>query len=156
MCKIIYKSLFSALVLLGGLFLSGCDLQEQAKIITPGGHVIHLEIALTPEDQQRGLMGRTELAPDAGMLFVFETPRRLGFWMKDTLIPLDVVFIDSGKKVVDVQTMPPCPPELELCPNYTAKEPALYALEINGGAAEKMGLKVGDALQLILPDAQTP
>jgi uncharacterized membrane protein (UPF0127 family) len=154
MCKIIYKSLFSALVLLGGFFLSGCDLQEQAKIIAPSGHVIHIEVALTPEDQQRGLMGRPELAADAGMLFVFDAPRRLGFWMKDTLIPLDVVFIDSGKKIVDIQTMPPCPAEVELCPNYTAKEPALYALEINGGAAEKMGLKVGDQLQLVLPETK--
>lgn len=154
MYRIIYKSLFTAFVILGGLFVSGCDVSLQPKIITPTGHVIHLEVAITPEDQQRGLMGRTGLASDAGMLFVFDTPRRLGFWMKDTLIPLDVVFIDSTKKIVDIQTMPPCPAEVELCPNYTAKEPALYALEINGGAAEKMGLKVGDQLQLMLPEAE--
>lgn len=154
MCKIIYKSLFSALVVLGGLFLSGCDIQGQPKIITPDGHVIHLELALTYEEQEKGLMGRTELAPDAGMLFVFDAPRRLGFWMKNTLIPLDVVFIDPEKRVVDIQTMPPCPPELELCPNYTAKEPAQYALEINGGRAEQIGLKVGDQLQLVLPETK--
>ena len=103
-----------------------------------------MELAITPEERQRGLMGRTSLAHDAGMLFVFEEERTLSFWMKGTLIPLDILFIDGEQRIVDIQTMVPEPgvPTRNLTV-YPSAEPAIYALEVNAGVAAELGLTVG-------------
>ena len=83
------------------------------------------------------------------MLFVFSEERVLGFWMKNTLIPLDIIFIDSGLNVVDVQTMRP---EHEIAPaplpTYISAAPALYAIEVNEGVAAECGIEPGDAVEL--------
>ena len=78
------------------------------------------------------------------MLFVFEEERELSFWMKDTLIPLDILFIDGEQGIVDIQTMVPEPgvPTRNLTV-YPSVEPAMYALEVNAGVAAELGLTVG-------------
>ena len=103
-----------------------------------------MELAITPEERQRGLMGRTSLAHDAGMLFVFGEERILSFWMKGTLIPLDILFIDEEQRIVDIQTMLPQPDtaDNELT-RYPSAEPAIYALEVNTGVAAELGLAPG-------------
>ncbi len=104
---------------------------------------VPVEIADTNEERQTGLMGRTALAEDAGMLFVFDTEQQLSFWMKDTLIPLSIAFIDSEGRIVDIQDMQP----LDETPHPSAA-PAQYALEVNQGFFEARGIQVGDTVEL--------
>ncbi len=109
-----------------------------------GDRAITLELATTPEERQRGLSNRTSLHPDAGMLFVFGEERTLSFWMKGTLIPLDILLIDEEQRIVDIQTMLPQPDtaDNELT-RYPSAEPAIYALEVNAGVAAELGLMPG-------------
>ncbi len=109
------------------------------------GHVFELEIASTPAERARGLMNRETLAQDSGMLFVFLAESPLNFWMKNTLIPLDILYMDSAGVVVDIQTMTPQPgvSDSELR-EYPSAAPAQYALEINAGLAKSLGFVEGD------------
>lgn len=116
-----------------------------------------LELALTPEEHTRGLMSRRSLPDDAGMLFVFRDTRPRAFWMKNTLIPLDILFLDAHGKVVATHTMnvePPCRPgepellyELRL-PSYPSDKSAQFAIELNAGQLELNGIRVGDTIDL--------
>lgn len=115
---------------------------ESLRIHTQGGqeHVISLEIADEPEEWQRGLMGRAEMPRDHGMLFVFSEMRDRAFWMKDTLIPLDMVFIGEGGVIVHIhENAAPRDETLVL-----SGQPCLAVLEVNGGTSRALGLKVGD------------
>lgn len=116
-------------------------------IRTSGGQEVEVrvEIADTDAERARGLMGRTELAEDRGMLFVFEDEQIRSFWMRDTLIPLSIAFMDSGGRIVDIQDMKPLDDEP---PNYVSAEPAQYALEVNQGFFEERGVEVGDRVRL--------
>ncbi|HZC83473.1 MAG TPA: DUF192 domain-containing protein [Rubrobacter sp.] len=104
---------------------------------------VPVEIAATDAERERGLMGRTALAEDAGMLFVFDQEQQLSFWMKDTLIPLSIAYIDGGGRIVDIQDMQP----LDETPHPSA-EPARYALEVNQGFFAARGIQVGDRAEL--------
>jgi uncharacterized membrane protein (UPF0127 family) len=117
------------------------------------GSTLRVEVAVTPEDRVRGLSGRDSLAEDAGMLFDLVDPRRPGFWMKDMRFPLDMVWIDERKNVVGVSAnVEPQPgvPDSELR-RYSPPTPVRYVLELNAGAAERLGLGAGDAVQFELP-----
>ena len=98
-------------------------------------------VADTPALRQRGLMGRESLPPGAGMVFVFEADSSGGFWMKDTLIPLSIAFIDSSGEIVDMLDMEPC--TADPCPVYTPDAIYLYALEANLGFFEDHGITAG-------------
>ncbi len=90
-------------------------------------------------------MFREHLEPDEGMLFVFEEEGVHPFWMKNTLIPLDIIWIDNDRSVVFVsKNTPPC--EQEPCPTINPGKKAKYVLEVCGGTADRIGLKVGDRL----------
>ena len=136
-------------------FLPISDVEDATSIrqILLGDHVFDLEIAATWEERARGLMNRESLAEDAGMLFVFESESMLNFWMKNTLIPLDILYMDSSGIVVDIQTMLPQPgvPDSELR-TYPSAAPAQYALEINAGVAEALGFAVGDHAHFTVRD----
>jgi uncharacterized membrane protein (UPF0127 family) len=106
---------------------------------------VRAEIADNAFERARGLMYRTALAEDRGMLFVFEGEQTLSFWMKNTLIPLSIAFIDSEGRIVDIQDMQPLDDEP---PSYVSAEPARYALEVNQGFFEKRGVTVGDRAEL--------
>ena len=110
-----------------------------------------LEVADTGEEKARGLMNRPSLPPDRGMIFVYEAESVRGFWMRNTLIPLDILFIDGQATVVDIQTMTPEPgvPVSELT-IYQSAAPAQQALEVNAGAAERCGIVVGTPVTLEL------
>ncbi len=111
-----------------------------------GSDCFTVELALTPEQQARGLMGRQSLYPDAGMLFVFPQEGIYPFWMKDTLIPLDMVWMDSEGRVVFIgKNEQPCG---VVCPSVNPGVPARYVLEINAGTADRIGLGVGDRMEL--------
>lgn len=105
--------------------------------------VVPVEIADTDAERQMGLMGREALAADAGMLFVFDTEQPLSFWMKDTLIPLSIAFIDAQGTIVDIQDMQP----LDETPHDSAA-PAQYALEVNQGFFAERGIQVGNQVGL--------
>ena len=92
---------------------------------------IEVEIADSPEERGKGLMFREELCDDCGMLFVFDEPRKQSFWMKDTLIELDIIFINSDLEVIHVAHAFPC--KGEVCTTYSPNEEALYVLEVNHG-----------------------
>jgi uncharacterized protein len=106
---------------------------------------VRVEIADTEAEQQTGLMGRSALAEDAGMLFVFEGEQALSFWMKDTLIPLSIAYIDAAGRIVDIQDMQPLD---DVPPHYVSAEMAQYALEVNQGFFEEWGVMVGDTVEL--------
>jgi hypothetical protein len=104
------------------------------------------EIAVTADERSRGLMYRTALAPGSGMLFVFPREGRHGFWMKNTLIELDIVFIGADRRVADVaRRAQPC--RSEPCPQYFPAGTAAYALEIAGGLADRFGIAAGDPVE---------
>ena len=109
------------------------------------GQRIELEVAETPEQLERGLMHRTELASDRGMLFLFETARPLNFWMKDTLIPLDIVFLLDGE-VRQIASAVPC--RTNSCPVYDSKLAVNEVIELPAGKVQALGIRVGDRLRV--------
>ena len=102
-----------------------------------------LEIADTDAKTQRGLMYRNAMAADHGMVFVFPTPSTAGFWMKNTYIPLDIIFLDKDGKVLVIHRRMPRD-ETGMGPDT----PAQYVIELNAGTAEKIGLKPGDVIDV--------
>jgi uncharacterized membrane protein (UPF0127 family) len=114
-----------------------------------------LEVAATPQQQAVGLMARESLPDDRGMLFPFEPARPVNFWMKNVLIPLDMVFIHEGEVVAIASDVPPC--ESNPCPTYgPGRQPVDYVLELRGGRATELGLQTGDAIAFTwLEDTET-
>src|SRR5215467_8753755 len=103
-----------------------------------------VEIADTPETWEHGLMERAALAPNAGMLFIFSDVAPRAFWMMNTLIPLDMLFIDADHRIINIQANAvPCVPP-QRCPTYNSTAPAKYVLEIAGGRAQALGIRAGD------------
>ena len=148
------------------VFLAGCggatggqdaDSGEKAGSGTPdlstmtidasGGEKVEVrvEIADDPLERERGLMDRTSLGEDRGMLFVFPKEQPLSFWMKDTKIPLSIAYIDAEGRITDILDMKPLDDEP---PHYTSSEPVLYALEVNQGFFDERGIEVGDRADL--------
>ena len=106
---------------------------------------IFVEVPDDREEFARGLMFRNHLPWNAGMLFAFDEEEIRRFWMKNTLIPLDMIFVDSSSKIIDIkENVPPC--KQEECPTYPSKEPAQYVLEVNAGFVQEKGVKIGDRL----------
>lgn len=112
---------------------------------------VEVEIADTDAERQTGLMGRNVLPENAGMLFVFEGEQTLSFWMRDTLIPLSIAYIDAEGRIVDIQDMQPLD---DVPPHYVSAEPAQYALEVNQGFFEERGVVVGDTVELPVQSEQ--
>jgi hypothetical protein len=117
-------------------------------ITLPGGQVLHVEMEISNFELLRGLMFRTSLAPDRGMLFVYPKPDHYQAFMYQTLIPLDIIWMDSGRQIVALdENVPPCRTQASKCPKYGGKMIAAFALEINGGMARKYGLHTGQTIQ---------
>jgi uncharacterized membrane protein (UPF0127 family) len=117
------------------------------RIRTTGGTIEleNLEVARTPEAWAQGLMGRTSLPEDGGMVFLFDAQTRAAFWMKDTLIPLSILFWQGDGRIIDILDMSPC--RADPCPVYRASAPYVGAIELNRGAFERLGVEVGDTLE---------
>ena len=114
---------------------------------TLAGHAFSIELATTPAAQEHGLMDRTSMAADHGMLFVFEDTQPRTFWMKNTLIPLDMLFFDAQRRLVAIQAdAQPC--KADPCSLYPSHAPARYVLELNAGTAAKLGLRKGAVMTL--------
>ena len=111
---------------------------------------LQVEVADTPESRTQGLMHRRQLAENAGMLFIFEATSRGGFWMKNTLIPLSIAFIDEKWKVVDIKDMAVAPdPEKGPFTVYASSKDYRYALEVNIGFFERHRITVGAGVRYI-------
>ncbi len=107
-----------------------------------GGIEVQVELADDADERQRGLMYRESLEENQGMLFAYPEERTLGFWMKNTLIPLDIAYIDREGRIVDIQQMEPQSTE-----THNSAAPAMYALEMNQGWFEANGVRVGDMIE---------
>jgi|ETNmetMinimDraft_2_1059921.scaffolds.fasta_scaffold28612_3 uncharacterized membrane protein (UPF0127 family) len=138
------KKYIALLLVVFLVLVNGCSNGEYVEV---GGDRIDVEVAKTDSQISTGLMFREELCDNCGMLFVFPEEDLHGFWMKDTLIPLDIVFISSDLVVVDMFHALPCVEEV--CNVYVPKEGALYVLETNMGKFNEgvVGEKVELAIQ---------
>ena len=117
------------------------------RAILPSGSVYRLELALTPEDQAQGLMYRENLPEKTGMLFVFPETAPHHFWMKNTMIPLDMIWMDEAGRVVFVSVnTPPC--EADPCPTYGPDTSVRLVLEIAGGRAAAEKVTVGSSIDI--------
>ncbi|MBU1087567.1 MAG: DUF192 domain-containing protein [Candidatus Omnitrophica bacterium] len=117
-------------------------LNMQLKPVYIAGKIIFVEVADNLNKRSQGLKGRKFLAKNKGMLFCFEKEGYPQFWMKDTLIPLDIAFINKNKQIIDVQHMAPLDEQLR----YSPKSKAIYALEMNEGWFGSNKIGVGDKL----------
>lgn len=106
-------------------------------------HVFRTEVARTRQQQNRGLMFRDSMAPDEGMIFPYDPPQMLSFWMKNTYIPLDIIYVGEDGRIINIHenTVP-----LREEP-YVSFDDAVLVLEINGGRSAELGIKAGDLVE---------
>jgi uncharacterized membrane protein (UPF0127 family) len=104
-----------------------------------GVHHFTVEVAATPDQQERGLMFRHSLAGDRGMIFPYDPPQEVGFWMKNTLIPLDIIYIRANGTIARIVNAQP----MDITP-LPSGEPVALVLEIRGGRAAELGIREGD------------
>jgi len=144
-------------LLIGLLIGPGCQPTADpdaadTQAVTIDGRTFTLELALDDESRARGLMGREQIDPDGGMLFVFPEEGRLSFWMKNCLTDIDVIFLDRDGRITRWHQMhPPAPgtPDSAL-KRYTSGYPAQFAIELRGGMTERLDLKRGQRIELPL------
>ncbi|MBZ5587088.1 MAG: DUF192 domain-containing protein [Acidobacteriia bacterium] len=118
----------------------------QPVCVAPDGFRVSLELAVTDQERQNGLMFRDSVPADHGMLFLFDVDSRVAFWMKNTFIPLDMIWLSTSGEVVDVHThVQPC--RFDPCPNYEPSRPGRAVLEVNAGFADAHGVRPGSLLQ---------
>lgn len=124
------------------------DRGPEAVITTAQGDdvTVQVEVADEEDERARGLMNRESLDEDAGMLFLFPTETRGGFWMKDTLIPLSIAFVDGDGRILRILDMEPC--RTDPCTVYDPGVAYRSALEVNQGAFAEWGVEEGDRLTL--------
>jgi uncharacterized protein len=141
------RGIVLAAALLGG---TACGqtaaLPRGTLFLGPSRVVLHVQIAETEAAREHGLMDRTSLAPDAGMAFLFDSPVQVGFYMKDTLIPLSIAFWDQNLRIVSILDMAPC--RADPCPDYFARRAFVGAVEANQGFFAEHGIEVGDGVEL--------
>jgi uncharacterized membrane protein (UPF0127 family) len=128
--------------------LSGA-VEFKKKWILLGSNKIRVEIADSRAKRQKGLMDRTELKKNTGMLFIFENEKKLSFWMKNTYISLSIGYFNNQKTLVDIQKMQPVSMLQTKIPSYESKKPARYALEMNHGWFEKNKINIGAKFKFI-------
>ncbi|MBN3948893.1 MAG: DUF192 domain-containing protein [Nostoc sp.] len=126
----------------------GQTLPITAKAIVPNGTTIQLEVAQTPEQQEMGLMYRPALPDNRGMLFGFPSAQPVSFWMKNTPMPLDMVFLHKGVVKYIQAAAPPC--ANDPCPTYGPNTPIDKVIELRSGRAAELKLKVGDIVKIQL------
>lgn len=118
------------------------ELHDITAVTPTAKHVLHVEVAVTPQEHMQGLMYRTEMPEDQGMLFLFPESQPRGFWMRNTLIPLDMVFIKDDGVIANIHANAKPKDETVIY----SDGPVARVLELNGGTAERLGLKAGDKL----------
>ena len=142
------------LLLLAGIL---CQAAETISLSINGRLFPAIEVARTNEARIRGLMFRESLPETSGMLFIMERPQVLSFWMRNTRIPLDIIYLEQDGTIVAIHTMKVEPPQrpgesddayCRRLPSYSSNRPALMALELNAGMAAALKLKPGDVIRI--------
>ena len=150
-----------AAILASGLFAGSCGAAPREtpkptaapaaagpRVVLPSGAAYKVELARTPEEQVQGLMFRESLAEKSGMLFLFPDNTVHQFWMKNTMIPLDMIWMDREGKVLFVsENTPPC--KADPCPTYGPNQPATSVLEIAAGMAKREKVEVGTVIRFV-------
>jgi uncharacterized membrane protein (UPF0127 family) len=141
-----YKLVCILLVL---LILTGCVSRPNVIIFTSSSKVyVNVEIADTEEKRRTGLMYRDYLDENSGMLFVFEEEQHVTFWMKNTKLPLDMVFISANGTISEIkENIQPCVEDP--CPVYPSEHPVKYVLEVNAGFCRSNNITVGDVARIV-------
>lgn len=135
--------LISFNVLVSGVIVGCADDRPETVQLRVNSHTFDVEVAMTDEERARGLMHRDSIPETGGMLFVFESERRLSFWMKDTRIPLSIAFIRDDGLIMEMYDMEPFSLE-----TIESRFPARYALEVNKGTFGNLGIRPGDRVQI--------
>ena len=128
-----------------------------ASISTPKGSIIFAEIADTPDKRAKGLMHRSSIAPDQGMLFQFPELGSWTFWMKNTKIPLDILWLDKTGTIIHIESeVPICTRTDDNCPRYHSHKQSWQVLELKAGMAKKLELTPGSQLTISVPQNHLP
>lgn len=133
-------SMCAALLIAAAAPSLGADLPQ--RTLTIGGNKLVVEVASTPQVRETGLMNRFSLQQDHGMLFVFEAPQPLAFWMKNTYIPLSIAFVDASGRILNIDDMRPQDES-----THWSSGPALYAIEMRQGWFLSKGIGPGDVVE---------
>ncbi len=140
------KNKFFLSILIIIILLIAIFIYTQTNKICFNKNCFKVELAQTNEELSNGLMFRESLNKNSGMLFIFPEENFYKFWMKNTLIPLDIIWINSDKEIVFIKhNAQPC--QEDNCEIFISNEKALYVFEINSGISEKIGLEVGDEIE---------
>jgi uncharacterized protein len=168
------RMLATAALFVALLLPSGCDRIGGGSVVTPNGsrlelpngvqqvefgagvveihsggqvHTVVAEFAETPTQRERGLMYRTQMPENAGMLFTYPDEQEGGFWMFNTHIPLSIAYTDGDGVIFQITRMQPCGSQFaSVCPVYPARQPFQFALEVNHGFFEARGIRTGDRI----------
>jgi uncharacterized membrane protein (UPF0127 family) len=149
---------WQTLLVAGTLLVGSCTSKAAEPVVatipvTIKGQTVQAELARTQAEQELGLMFRTSMPADRGMLFVFPRAAIQDFWMKDTKLPLSIAYIDADKVITNIDDMQP----LDEITNHRSSKPVLYALEVNQGWFAARGIVAGDKVEFTLPaPAVTP
>jgi uncharacterized membrane protein (UPF0127 family) len=137
------RCILPVLAIVATAFPPGASAQDSVRLpsvtLTINGQKVVAEVASTPDQRATGLMNRFSLQQDHGMLFVFERPEPLSFWMKNTYIPLSIAFLDTNGRILNIEDMAP-----QTEATHWSRGAALYALEMRKGWFLERGIKAGD------------
>ena len=125
------------------VFLSTVNYNSQVSV---GGKVFLVDVAETKYLQERGFSGHAPITDNEGMFFIFKEPDNYGFWMKDMLFPIDILWMDADLKIIHIEknVKPDSYPKV-----FYPEAPALYVLEISAGEAQKLQIKIGDTVKIV-------
>lgn len=143
--------IFKRFILFVAVFvITACGNASKTDQVCIEQHCFEVELALTQPERSQGLMDRKQMAADTGMLFIFDAERPYSFWMKNTFIALDIIWMDYSRKIIHIERdVPPC--EKDPCPSYQPSGNALYVLEVNAGTTKRLGINPGVQAEFHLP-----
>ncbi|MDY6789378.1 MAG: DUF192 domain-containing protein [Candidatus Nanohaloarchaea archaeon] len=142
------KRYFPYVVIVLTFLSAGCTAAEK-PYVEVGSKKVEVEVADNSSERLRGLMNRDDLSINTGMLFVYGDEDFRSFWMKNMSFPIDIIYLDSHRTVVDIKhSIPPC--SSDPCPSYKSDRPARYVLEVNSGFSSANNVSSGDRVEFYL------